>query len=555
MEKIKIVPLGGVGEIGMNCMFMEWNNTIIIIDCGVMFPEEQTFGIDFIIPDFSYLIKNKEKVKALIITHGHEDHIAAIPFLLEEMPLNIFATRFSTELIKSKLEGYPHRKHPITFTIIDEASSLAFDPVTIHFNRVRHSIVDGVAIIIDTPLGKIIHTGDFKEDTEKIKGKKYPLSSFEKYLTRHEKKLILLSDSTNSTRPGHSLSEKDVAKKLEDIFIHAHGRIIISLFASNISRIKNILVLAKKFNRKVFLDGKSIIKNVRIAKKLGFIVSHSSRFITSGEELKRTPDKETLVLSTGSQGEPRSSLRRMATGDHKYLSTRETDTIVLSSKFIPGNERAIYNIINHLYRQGAHVIYEKISEVHGSGHANQEELKKLISIVKPTHFVPIHGEYRHLRMHKELAESVEHPPQGIILISDGDILEITENEVKKNGRVPSGRIIVEGDKTEDYGSMVLRDRRQLSSTGIVVCTLIAHSQTGELISEPEIYFKGLFLKNEVEKVLKESKKLVEDTFFNATMETKRSRLEIQEEIRMNLRRFFKKKFDKKPLVVPIVLEV
>ncbi len=555
MEKIKVVPLGGIGEIGMNCMFMEWDDSIIIIDCGVMFPEEQTFGIDFVIPDFSYLVQNKEKVKALIVTHGHEDHIGAIPFLLEEIPLHIYATRFSTELIKSKLEQYPKRKYAPSFIVVDETTSLQFDDITIRFNRVRHSIVDGVAIIIDTPLGKIIHTGDFKEDTEKIKGKKYPLSSFENFLSKHDKKVILLSDSTNSDRAGHSLSEKDVAKKIEDIFIHTEGRIIISLFSSNISRIKNILRLAKKFNRKVFLDGKSIIKNVRIAKKLGFITSHSNRFIGNGEALKHILSKEILVLSTGSQGEPRSSLRRMATGEHKHITIHETDTIVLSSKFIPGNERAIYNIINHLYRQGANVIYGKISDVHGSGHANQEELKKLISVVKPTHFIPIHGEYRHLRMHKELAESVEHPPQDIILISDGDILEITEDTVKKNGRIPTGRIIVEGDKTEEYESIVLRDRKHLSNTGIVVCTLIANAQTGEIISDPEIYFKGLFLNNETEKILEESKKLVEDTFFNATMETKKSRLEIQEEIRVTLRRYFKKKFDKKPLVIPIVLEV
>ena len=426
---LRVVPLGGLGEIGLNMMVVEYEDTSILIDAGLMFPEEEMFGIDIVIPDFSYLRTRRDHLKALIVTHGHEDHIGAIPFLVREFPVPIYGTALSLALIREKL-----REHGLVekCQLIEIAAReiISIEPFQIEFIQVCHSIPDGVGLAIRTPVGVLVHSGDFKIDQTPIDGKKFDFARFGAY--GEEGVLALFSDSTNVERQGYTLSERDVGNTLREIFQNCTGRIIVAVFASHLHRIQQVIQLAKEFNRKVLLSGKSMVNNVRIARALGYL-QFSPEDEISLHELPRHPDSQILMITTGSQGEPQSALNRMAFNDHKKLKVKPGDTIVLSSKFIPGNERTIQNIINHLYRLGAEVVYEQVRDIHVSGHAYLEELKSMINVVRPHFFIPIHGEYRQLVKHRQVATMMGIPSENCLLVENGSVLVFGPNSARTRG--------------------------------------------------------------------------------------------------------------------------
>ena len=398
---LKIIPLGGLGEIGLNMMAIEYDDYILVIDAGLMFPEEYMPGVDVVIPDFHYLIENKERVRSIILTHGHEDHIGAMPFFLQEFRIPVFGTNFTIELLKEKLKEHEFIESPI-LNKIKAGDVNEFGPFCVEYIRVNHSIVDGVGLAIDTPEGMIVHSGDFKIDHTPVDEEATDLSRFAHY--GENDVLVLLSDSTNAEKDGFTLSESEVKRTLEDLFQHCSGRLVVAVFASNITRLQQIISLAEKFNRKVTFSGRSMRTNIRLAINEGFIRMPPD--IEIGEKaIESVPDDEIVIITTGSQGEPMSSLTRMAQNSHKSIKIKKGDTIILSSRFIPGNEKAITSIINSLYRMGADVVYEKVSDIHSSGHAYKEELKLMLNLVKPKYFIPIHGEYRHLVKHIQMAEA------------------------------------------------------------------------------------------------------------------------------------------------------
>jgi len=552
---LRILPLGGLGEVGLNMLVIEYANSILLIDAGSMFPEDHMLGIDLVIPDFTYIRENIDKVKAIIVTHGHEDHIGALPFMLKEFSLPIYGTRFTLALIEAKLSEFQFSHH-IPFHEITPRQTITIPPFTIEFISVCHSILDGVGLAIQTPVGTIIHSGDFKLDFDPLDTKEQvDLARF----AHHGEKgvLVLLSDSTNVEREGFSLNENQVKKKLEEIFRNCEGRIIVSLFASNIQRIQHIIKLAEKLGRGVLLNGRSITTNVRIAQNLGLIRQNDFREINLND-LASYPDNRILMLTTGSQGEPMSALSRMANQEHKKIKIKPGDTVILSSKFIPGNENTINKAINNLFRLGAEVIYEKVEDIHASGHANQEELKIILNITKPKYFIPIHGEYRHLVKHIQLAEKVGIHAQNAILLEDGDILEFTEDQYHMCGQAKTGRIFVDGKGVGDVGNLILRERKSLSEDGIVIVTLVMDEATGEFLSDPEITSRGFILGHALENIVLDAKSVILEVIDQVCTYNKEGRYDcdrMKDMLRRELRRFFRTTIGRVPIVFPIIIEI
>jgi ribonuclease J len=549
---VKIVPLGGLGEIGLNMMVIEHDETIILIDSGVMFPEEEMFGIDIVIPDFSYLRNHPEKVKALIVTHGHEDHIGAIPFFLQEFPVPIYGTTFTLALIQEKLAEH-NLLGKSSLNKIFPKEPFAVGSFTVEPYRVCHSIPDGVGLIISTPQGIIVHSGDFKIDHTPIDGKLFDMSS----LSTHAEKgvTLLMSDSTNVERDGYTLSEKDIAKTFREIFQTARGRIIVAVFASNIHRIQQIVYIARQFGRKILFHGKSIQTNVRIAEELGYIEVLPEDKI-SLKDLPFMPDHRVAIVTTGSQGEPMSALTRIAFDDHKWIKLKRGDTVVLSSKFIPGNERTIHNVINNLYRRGAEVIYESVEDIHVSGHAHREELKWLIGIVRPKFFMPIHGEYRHLVKHCALAEEMGIPRERCLLVENGDVVSICNGQVGVTGKEASGRVFVDGKGVGDVGGPVLRDRKHLAEDGRVIVSLVIDQEYRGILSGPDVFSRGFITEEMSSDIIHCAQCLILEIFDRyveqgITPDTG----EIQREIRKELKKFFVKILGRRPVIYPIIMEV
>ncbi|MFC1820866.1 ribonuclease J, partial [Thermodesulfobacteriota bacterium] len=437
---LKVIPLGGLGEIGLNMMAMEYDDYILVIDAGLMFPEEYMPGVDVVIPDFHYLKENRDKVRTIILTHGHEDHIGAMPFLLREIDVPVFGTNFTIELLKEKLREHDLVEN-VTLKKIKAGDTSHLGPFRVEYIGVNHSIVDGVGLAIDTPEGIIVHSGDFKIDHTPVDGKYTELNRFAHY--GEQGVIALFSDSTNVEKEGSTLSESDVRGTLEEIFQHCNGRLVVAVFASNITRIQQVINLAAKFNRKVALSGRSMKTNVRIAVNEGFINIPEDVEVEE-KAIKLLPESEVTIITTGSQGEPMSSLTRMAQNRHKEIKIKKGDTIILSSRFIPGNEKAITSIINSLYRMGAQVVYEKVSDIHSSGHAYKDELKLMLNIVKPKYFIPIHGEYRHLVKHIQVAEETGLSPDNSLLVEDGDTINFKKGRVEIGDKVQTGRILVDG---------------------------------------------------------------------------------------------------------------
>lgn len=547
---LKISFLGGVGEIGKNMIAVEYGNDMIVIDAGLTFPSDDMPGIDLIIPDANYLVQNKDRIKGIIVTHGHEDHIGAIPYLLQNVNVPIYATRLTCALIENKLKE--HKKIKAKLISIKPKQVLKLGVFSIEVIKVTHSIGGAVGFAITTPAGTYFHTGDFKLDYTPIDNEVMDLAR----LSELGKKgvLLLTADSTNAERPGFSISEAKVGKTLDNIFSqNKQKRIIVATFASNIYRVQQLLNIAEKYGRKVAFSGRSMINVCETASKLGDLKFNKGNIIDI-TRVDKYPDNEICILSTGTQGEARSALTRMAEGDFNKIEIGDNDLIILSSSAIPGNEKAINNVINLLYKKGAEVIYESLAEVHTSGHANQEELKTIHALLKPKFFMPVHGEFRHLKAHANIAEAMGMPKQNILIPDLGDQITITKNTLQKTGVVPFGSLLIDGVGVSEVGSTILRDRMQLSEEGVCVVVISISIMTGALTSKPDIISRGFIYKNSDElDVIEEAKNIVINTISQTDFKSQDWGL-IKSNIRKNLTTFFAREIKCRPLVIPVILE-
>jgi len=548
---LKIIPLGGLGEIGLNMAVFEYGEDIIVVDCGLMFPEPYMLGIDLVIPDISYLRERADRVRGIFLTHGHEDHIGALPFVLPELAVPVYGTALTLGFVREKLKEYD-LDQVTELEVVKPREKVAAGAFEVEFIRVSHSIVDGCGLAIRSPQGVVIHTGDFKLDQTPVDGELTDLATFSRY--GEEGVLALMSDSTNVEREGYTLSEKLVGDAFDEIFPRCPGRIIVAAFSSNIHRVQQVVEAAARCGRKVLLNGRSMIANVRIARELGYL-SIPDDIMIDLKELPRLPKEEVCMITTGSQGEPMSALTRIAMDDHKQIKLERGDTVILSSRFIPGNEKTISDLINHLYRRGAEVIHEKVSEVHVSGHASQEEQKLMLNLVRPRFFIPVHGEYRHLVKHSQLAQKVGIPPERCILAVNGDVVTFDGDTCAITGSVESGRVFVDGKGIGDVGEVVLKDRRHLSEDGMVIVIIAINQATGEIIYGPDIVSRGFVFEDESQEYLDEAKKIVLDTLANLGVEVRGDWGEVKQEVRRILRRFFNKTIERRPVILPLILEM
>lgn len=552
-KKLSVIPLGGVEEVGLNMTVLEHGDDIIVIDAGLMFPEEDMLGVDFVIPDMTYIIENRERLRGIVLTHGHEDHTGALPFLmkgLRENDVPIYGTPLTLGLVRHKLAE--HHLDDVKLISVKPRDVIELGAFSVEFIRVTHSIVDGVALGISTPLGLVVHTGDFKLDPTPVDGELLDFHKFSEYGERGT--LLLLSDSTNAERGGFTYSEKEVRRAFEDIFSTAEGRIIISTFASNIHRIQQAIDVAVKFGKKVILCGKSIIGNAQIALDLGYLKIPRDTWLRL-DALPRLKDNEVVIITTGSQGEPMSVLSRIATGEHKQIRIHEGDTVILSAKMIPGNERSIGRIINHLFRRGANVIYEKVSEIHVSGHASKEELKLMLNMVRPKYFVPVHGEYRFLVSHARLARKQGIPRENVFILRNGEVLYISEDGAQVDGKVTSGRVFIDGKGIGDVEEMVLRDRKWLSQDGIVLVLITIEKPSGEIVVGPDIITRGFIYEESSQEILDEVRDLVANTIKELDQEITSDQALLQARLRNVVKKYFRNTMDRRPMIMPIIIEV
>lgn len=548
---LKIIPLGGLGEIGLNMMAFEYGDTMVLVDAGLMFPEDYMLGIDYVIPDMGYVKKNRSKLAAIVLTHAHEDHIGAIPYLLREIKVPVYGTPFTLGMVRHKLEEHDL----LDGTVLNEiypGYKLTIGEFELDFVRVAHSVVDGVGIVFKTPVGLIVHTGDFKISHTNIKNMETDLGRFAQF--GQEGVLALLSDSTNVEKEGYTISDQQVGKTLSNIASQSPGRIIIALFASSISRIQQIINIAFKTGRKVVINGKSIEVSTQLAKQLGYLDLPEDIEVDISD-LDAYAEEEILIITTGSQGEPMSALSRMSGGSHKYIKIQAGDTVVLSSKFIPGNEKAIANIINNLYRRGANVIYEKISAIHVSGHAFQEELKMMIQLTKPRYFIPIHGEYRHLVLHARLAKSVGIPEERILLAENGQIIQFDKTGGKLNQNTTTGRVLVDGKGIGDVGRSVLKERRTLSEEGLVMVSLVFDEETGIVIYGPEIVSKGFVFETETGHLLEDAICVVLEIVEEITPDVSNRIPRIRAMVQNALKKYFYFTIGRRPVILAFIQEI
>jgi ribonuclease J len=516
-----------------------------------MFPEPYMLGIDMVIPDISYLTERADKIRGILLTHGHEDHIGALPYVLRDINPAIFGTALTLGLVKEKLKEYD-LDEKTDLRVVRPREMINLGKFYVEFIRVAHSIVDGCALAISCPEGVVIHTGDFKLDQTPVDGELTDLTTFSRY--GEEGVLALFADSTNVEREGYTLSERLVGDAFAEIFPRCTGRVIVAAFSSNVHRVQQVVDAAQKSGRKVLLNGRSMIANVQIARELGYLKIPDDLLIDL-REMPRLPKEEVCMITTGSQGEPMSALTRIAMDDHKQIKVEEGDTVILSSRFIPGNEKTISDLMNHLYRRGAEVIHEKVSEVHVSGHASQEELKLLHNLVRPKFFVPVHGEYRHLVKHGQLAQKVGTPKERTLLAVNGDVIRFHAGEGKIVGQVDTGRVFVDGKGVGDVGNVVLKDRKHLSEDGMVVVIIGINQVSGEIIYGPDIVSRGFVFEDESQQYLDEAKKVVLDTLALVNTEVLTDWNEVKLEVRRVLRRFFNKTIERRPVILPLILEM
>jgi ribonuclease J len=547
---VRLIPLGGLGEIGLNMMLIESGDDLIAVDCGLMFPDDELPGIDHVIPDFTYALARRSGFRAVVLTHGHEDHIGALPYLLREVEVPVYGTPLTLALVAERLREHGLAEtadlRPIRPRQRFEAGPFSIEPI-----RVTHSIADGIGLAIDTPAGTIVHTGDFKLDPSPLDGEP---PDYRRFAELGEQGVLLLcSDSTNVERPGHTPSEMDVGQALGARFDAASGRIIVATFASHIHRIQQVLTLAAGTGRRVALLGMSMQKNVTIAAELGYLRVPDG-IIVPLEELGELPARRQVILSTGSQGEPNSALALMAAGEHKYVRVERGDLVIVSARVIPGNERTISRVVNALYRLGAEVLYEENAFVHVSGHASQEDLKLMFNLTRPRYFIPVHGEYRHLLGHARLAESVGITSDRVFLIEDGMGVEVSPTEARAAGPFPAGRVLVDGKSVGDIGAVVLRDRQLLAEDGLVAVS-IAVDRHGTVVAGPEIASRGFVYVKENEALFEEMKKVVLAALAERDPDAPSDRELIGATVRSAVRHFINQRFRRRPVVLPIVLEV
>jgi len=549
-HKLKIIPLGGLGEIGKNMTVVEYGSNIVIIDCGMSFPEDEMLGIDIVIPDITYLIKNKDKIKGIVLTHGHEDHIGNIPYFLKKINVPIYGTRLTLGLIENKL--LEHKIEDAQLNVLDAGKSINLGCFKVTFIRGSHSIPDAVGIAIETPIGTIVHTGDFKIDYTPISGEVIDLDTFAEFGRKGV--LVAMSDSTNVERPGTTDSERIISNKFMEMFKTCETRIIVASFASNVYRLQQVINSAVAYGRKVAISGRSMINVVKVSQELGYLDVPEGTLIHVND-LKKYKDNEIVIITTGSQGEPMSALTRMANNDHKKLEIKPGDLVIISASPIPGNEKTVSRVINMLYGKGAEVMYDAITQVHVSGHARREELKLMLTLLKPKFFIPVHGEYRHLMLHSKLAHELGIDESNTIIGKNGDVIEITSKAITKNGTVTSGNILVDGLGVGDVGNIVLRDRKLLSENGLIIVVLATEKGTGRVLAGPEIVSRGFIYVRENIDLIEESKAVIGRALNKCIESNTKEWNSIKMSIKDALSSFIYEKIKRNPMILPIIVEV
>ena len=551
-SKLKIIPLGGLHEIGKNITVFEYEDEIIIVDCGISFPEDDMLGVDLVIPDVTYLVKNQEKIKGMVITHGHEDHIGGIPYFLKQINVPIYATRLTAGLISNKLEEHKLLRST-DMRIVNQGDTIKLGKnFKVEFIRSSHSIPDSVMLAITTPAGTVLHTGDFKVDYTPIDGQ---IMDFGRIAELGQQGILaLMADSTNAERRGFTMSESSVGEVFEKLFLNCTKRIVVATFASNVHRIQQIVNSAVKYGRKIAVCGRSMINMISTAVELGYIDCPENLFIDI-DMIGSYTDDQLVIITTGSQGEPMSALTRMAAGDHRKVKITPNDLIIISATPIPGNEKYVSKVIDDLMQLGAEVVYSALADVHVSGHACQEEQKLILALAKPKYFIPVHGEYRQLRAHQETAELMGIDKDNIFMLTNGRVLEMNEEEAKFNGSVPSGRVLVDGLGVGDVGNIVLRDRQHLAQDGLIVIVLTMDSQTGEVVAGPDVISRGFVYVRESENLMDDVKSVVRHEVAKCEERGVRDWSTIKSTVKENLRDYIFIKTKRNPMIIPIIMEV
>lgn len=549
-KKLKVIPLGGLEEVGKNITAIEYGNEIILVDCGVAFPSDDMLGIDLVLPDFTYLVKNKDKVKGLFLTHGHEDHIGSIPYLLKNFSVPIYGTRLTLALVNNKLKEHNIKAELNT---VEAGDTIKLGYFGVEFIRVNHSIADSCALAITTPVGTIVHTGDFKIDHTPVDGCKFDLQRFGELGKSGVK--LLLCESTNAESPGYTMSEKSVGDILNKIFQDStHQRIMVATFSSNIHRIQQIISFAEEQNRKVAIMGRSMVNAVKTSRELGYIKCSDEMFIDISQ-IKDFPDEKIVIITTGSQGEPMAALSRMALSEHRQVEIKPGDKIIISASPIPGNEKTVSKVINALMKKGAEVIYEKIMDIHVSGHAKQEELKIIHSLLNPEYIVPIHGEYKHLKSHKDIAVACGFDKDNVFIMANGDVLELSKTGAAVNGHVPAGRTLVDGLGVGDVGNIVLRDRKLLSEDGLIIVVVGIDRQCGIIVTGPDIISRGFVYVRESENLMDEAREIVRTELFACSEKELKDWNYVKGIIRDSLKDYVWQATKRSPMILPVIMEV
>ncbi len=549
-SKIRVIPLGGLKEIGKNMTVIEYGDEAIIIDCGMSFPEDEMLGIDIVIPDISYIVRNKAKIKAIVLTHGHEDHIGALPYVLKKINVPVFGAQLTLGLVESKLKE--HKLNDVELNRVDAGETIKIGAFDVEFIRSSHSIPDACAIAIHTSLGIIFHTGDFKIDFTPINGQVIDLQR----IAELGKKgiLLMMADSTNVERPGTTMSERNVGATFDEIFNNTKNKIIVATFASNVHRIQQIVDAAYKYGRRIVISGRSMENVVSVAQELKRLIIPEG-LIIDVNSVDQYEDDEIVIITTGSQGETMAGLSRMATSEHRKLDIRTGDTVIISATPIPGNEKLVSRVINQLFEKGADVIYESLADVHVSGHACQEELKLMHRLANPKYFIPVHGEYRHLRQHAKLAENLGMDKECIFTLDNGNVVEITKDYAKIAGNVPSGQILVDGLGVGDVGNIVLRDRKHLAEDGLMVIVVTISKEDGKVIAGPDIISRGFVYVRESEDLIDEAKQMVKEALDICEQQNEREWSILKGTIRDVLKGFLYQKTKRRPMILPVIMEV
>lgn len=550
-QLIKIIPLGGLGEIGKNFTVVEYSDEIVIIDCGLKFPDDEMLGIDIVIPDISYVIKNIEKVRGIFLTHGHEDHIGALPYILKQINVPVYGTNLTLAIVETKLKEN-NLLSTTTLNRVNCGDIIRLQKMSVEYIRTTHSIADSAALAIHTPLGVVVHSGDFKIDYTPIDGAHADLARFAELGKKGV--LALMCDSTNVERPGYTMSERTVGETFSRIFQDAKGRIIVATFASNVHRIQQVITAAEKYDRKVAVTGRSMENIVEVATELGYLKYENDTMINI-DSIKKYSNDKIVIITTGTQGEPMSALSRMAMNDHRKVSIIKGDLVIISASPIPGNEKLISRVINLLFKAGAEVVYEALADVHVSGHACQEELKLFHSLIKPRFFIPVHGEYRMLKQHSDLAQKLGMPEENIVIAENGDVIEVTRKSIGKVGTVTSGQVFVDGLGVGDVGNIVLRDRKHLSQDGIITVVATIAKDSGSVIAGPDIISRGFVYVRESEDLIDDARDVVKNALDTCQKKGITDWSTIKSTIRDSLRIFIYEKTKRKPMILPIIMEI